>query len=476
MVSFTRLIYWLCVALISITTSSILLSGWWIGQRYSQAVAEQQIERAVYFLNGFLESEEMLHTTSVKGIVTDFGFRRTVADGDPATIASMLDNHAQRVGLDLLFITDRHGAALSSYGTLLDEDKDGRLFRLLKDSPKQPHIIALKNGFFWLYLSAIKAPHIVGYVIAGSAIDISKLNHIRSITGLDLTIHSELMGYSLTTNSQVEQLLHDELQESLLPTPWKRQRFISKQVAIDGLPAKDVSLFMTADLSEFYRQFDRFSIAMLIVTAVLVTTITLISLLFSKRVFTPFESLQKKLLHRASFDHLTGIHNRFTASEQFHRMLAEAQRTEKAFFVALLDIDYFKKVNDTYGHAAGDMVLAEVASRLKSCLRQYDVLGRFGGEEFIVAASVPIKDCENSLSRLKSKIEGQPFQYRDKSIALTISIGASFVDFNTFSGMLTPQALLEWADQALYEAKSQGRNQIVIKNCNESSLKTKTLS
>jgi diguanylate cyclase (GGDEF)-like protein len=472
--SVTRLIYWLCIAVISVTSLTILLSGWWIGQRYSEEVARGQISRADYFLDAYLKSEEALHTTAVRGIITDFGFRHTVADGDPATIASMLDNHAQRVGLDLLLITDREGHALSSFGTLMDEDQNGRLFELLKDTPQTPRIIALKNGFYWLYLSAIKAPHIVGYAIAGTAIDINKLEHIQSITGLDLTLHSDAMGYTLTTNNQIENQ-SNETDAGFFPGPWERQRFISRQIPIQGLPAGDVSLFMTADLSEFHHQFDHFSFVMLVVTGLLVTVITVISLLFSKRIFTPFESLQRKLQHRASYDHLTGIQNRFTANEQFYRLLSESKRKENAFFVALIDIDHFKKINDTFGHSAGDMVLAEVAHRLKSCLREYDVLGRYGGEEFIVASSLSLAGCEASLLRLKNKISAKPFQHRDQLSSLTISIGASHIDFQHFSSMITPQALLEWADQALYEAKSQGRNQIVIKTCREDSLESRVI-
>jgi diguanylate cyclase (GGDEF)-like protein len=458
--------------IISITSCTILLSGWWIGQRYSQAVTDNQIARADYFLNAYLKSEEALHTTAVKGIITDFGFRRTVADGDPDTIASMLDNHAQRVGLDLLLITDRQGNGLSSFGGQIDENEIHRLYALLEKNPEKPHILALEKGYYWLYLSAIKAPHIVGYAIAGSAIDINKLEHIQSITGLDLTLHSASEGYYLTTNSQLIQQLDPQTSETLLPSPWQRQRFLNKEVTVPALPEDDVTLLMSADLSAFHQQFDRFSIVMLSVTAVLVSLITLFSLFFSRRLFMPMESLHKKLLHRASYDNLTELQNRITALEQLYRHHAEARRSGQAYFVALLDIDHFKTINDSYGHSAGDRVLAEVARRLKTCLREYDVLGRYGGEEFLVAASLSFEDCQNHLLRLKNKISEQQFHFKDREIALTISIGACFVDYATLSSELTPETLVEYADQALYEAKAQGRNQIVIKSREPDSILT----
>jgi diguanylate cyclase (GGDEF)-like protein len=472
---FSRLIYWLCIALISVTTCAILLSGWWIGQRYSEAVAEQQIDRADYFLQGLLESEQTLHTTAVKGVITDFGFRRTVADGDPDTIASMLDNHAQRVGLDLLLITDPQGQFLSSYGSLLDDDSDGRIYQLLMNTPDRPHLIALQNGFYWLYLSAIKAPHIVGYAIAGTAVDIDKLNHIQSITGVDLSIYSSKMGYALNTNPQVAHFIENGQHVSLMPAPWDKKQFISRQITINDLPKGDIKLYMTADLSDFHQQFNVFSMTMLLVTALLVTVITIASLLISRRMVMPFEKLQKNLLHRASYDHLTGIHNRLTVTELCQRCLAESQRAEHPFFIALLDLDHFKAVNDSHGHTAGDMVLAEVAQRLKSKMRNYDVIGRYGGEEFIIAGQLPLNTCRQNLLRIKNAVSSEIFSYKDKRIEMTLSIGACFIDFANFSGEVTLERLIEWADQALYKAKSEGRDRVVINDCQPGGMQMETI-
>lgn len=475
MASITRLIYWLCIGIVVITALSILLTAWWLGQRYSHQVASQQIQRADYFLNAYLQSEETLHTTAVMGVITDFGFRRTVADGDPATITSMLDNHAQRVNLDLLMIADRDGKGLAAYGTSIDRQHISRLYELMKATPESPRLIALEHGFYWLYLSAIKAPHTVGYAIAGTALDRTKLRHIKTITGLDLLIHSRSRGYSLGSDSQLQQIVDPRLVHNDLPSLWQRQPFIHRQLDIASLPADDISVVISADFSTFHQQFDRFSRTLLIVTAILVFIITLISLTVSRRMFMPLESLHKKLLYRASHDPMTGLSNRITANENFHRQLNQAQRTGKPLMVALLDIDHFKQINDSLGHAAGDQVLTEVAQRLKRCLRQYDVLGRFGGEEFIVVTSLPQGDSEGQLQRLKNTIADGEFIYKGNALSLTISIGACFVDFASYKDPLSPGKLLEWADQSLYEAKNKGRNKIVIKHCLQNTTHTTTL-
>jgi diguanylate cyclase (GGDEF)-like protein len=139
-------------------------------------------------------------------------------------------------------------------------------------------------------------------------------------------------------------------------------------------------------------------------------------------------------------------------------------------------LDHFKAVNDSHGHTAGDMVLAEVATRLKHSLRSYDVLGRYGGEEFIIAGQLPIVDCRLNLLRIKSAVSEMIFNYKNKRIEMTVSVGACFIDFSDFSGEVTLERLIEWADQALYEAKTQGRDRVVINHCQSTGMQSETVS
>lgn len=189
----------------------------------------------------------------------------------------------------------------------------------------------------------------------------------------------------------------------------------------------------------------------------------------------PFEHLHKKLLYRASYDHLTRLKNRVTVTELLTMQMAEAQRNKSCFFVALLDIDHFKQINDSYGHSTGDGILAAVAARLKTTLRDYDLLGRYGGEEFIVSANEQLAGCETRLLRLKQAISNEEFNYKQRSINLTISIGACYIDFSQFQAPLSPETLIELADKALYEAKAQGRNRVVLKHHDGVDFKHKTL-
>ncbi len=158
----------------------------------------------------------------------------------------------------------------------------------------------------------------------------------------------------------------------------------------------------------------------------------------------------------ARIDSLTGLHNRRHMDEQILTLLSAARRHETPVGFVLIDVDHFKRVNDTAGHAAGDRVLEETARRLRTLVRAEDVIGRWGGEEFLVlmpgtAASAATRTAD----RLCASMAATPIDLGRTSFTVTVSIGVS-------SGT-TPSAddLLNAADQALYQAKREGRNRAV---------------
>lgn len=167
-------------------------------------------------------------------------------------------------------------------------------------------------------------------------------------------------------------------------------------------------------------------------------------------------SLHEALRIEATRDRLTGLLNRGAVLDALHQELHRAARGSGTTGLLLLDIDHFKRVNDTHGHLVGDAVLQEVAQRLRTTLRPYDAVGRFGGEEFVVV--VPGSDASQAVviaERIRQAIGAEPFSTGDgATLEVTVSIGAAI-------GPATPEdpvALLRAADQALYLAKANGRN------------------
>lgn len=162
-------------------------------------------------------------------------------------------------------------------------------------------------------------------------------------------------------------------------------------------------------------------------------------------------------------DELTGLDNRRAVGEQLARQLALAQRNHRPLALLIIDIDHFKRVNDTHGHLAGDQVLRTLALRLQSRLRTQDALGRWGGEEFLVLLSDTDGPGARVLAeQLRTRVAQSPFMLdlgdnATLAVPVTISIGLHAVDGAT---PITEDRLIAAADEALYRAKLNGRNRV----------------
>ena len=159
-------------------------------------------------------------------------------------------------------------------------------------------------------------------------------------------------------------------------------------------------------------------------------------------------------------DSLTGLYNRHYLDTYLSRLLARSLSDGKPLAVAIIDVDFFKAVNDTHGHPAGDQVLRELAERLEGSVRANDMAARFGGEEFVLVMSeTDMETARTVTARLCRDIETTPFagSMIENGLPVTASIGVAVADGRDE----TPEGLLGRADEALYEAKRGGRNQVV---------------
>ena len=166
---------------------------------------------------------------------------------------------------------------------------------------------------------------------------------------------------------------------------------------------------------------------------------------------------QHKLRHLARIDFLTNIMNRRAIIERLKQEMARTKRWKASLCLAMLDIDHFKHLNDTYGHSFGDRVLVEFVGRVQSGLRAYDILGRFGGEEFLLI--IPGSDSECAVEiceRIRLSVGGNDLNISDQTLRITVSIGVAAWD-----GQATLDELITLVDDALYKAKGLGRDRIV---------------
>lgn len=168
---------------------------------------------------------------------------------------------------------------------------------------------------------------------------------------------------------------------------------------------------------------------------------------------------QEAMRHHASLDHLTGLWNRRMILEQLDRELNRVKREKRPLSVAMLDIDRFKGINDRHGHAAGDAVLRDTAAAISSQLREYDFVGRYGGEEFILLLpGCELAEGEMIAERVRARIAAEPVRYGELRIPVTASLGVA----NTRTAMIIGTDLIAAADEALYQAKENGRDRVEV--------------
>jgi len=164
-----------------------------------------------------------------------------------------------------------------------------------------------------------------------------------------------------------------------------------------------------------------------------------------------------QLQAQATHDGLTGLLNRPAILNVLQSELARFARKRTPVAVIMADFDHFKRINDTSGHLAGDQVLREACRRMKTAIRSYDSMGRYGGEELlIVAPGCGIPQAAEQAERLRKSVAASPIQLGGQEIAATISLGVAAAT----TELVRPEDLLRAADEALYAAKHAGRNRV----------------
>ncbi len=173
---------------------------------------------------------------------------------------------------------------------------------------------------------------------------------------------------------------------------------------------------------------------------------------------TELMQMQDALREQATRDSLTHCWNRFCLFDILAGEISRCCRGKKTLGVIMLDLDHFKRVNDTHGHVCGDEVLKQLVKRVELVIRPYDTVGRYGGEEFIcVFPGCGEQELRRNAERIRAEVEARPVEWMGQQVRITSSFGA--VAGVPTPGM-TPDQLIRTADEALYRAKREGRNRV----------------
>jgi two-component system cell cycle response regulator len=172
--------------------------------------------------------------------------------------------------------------------------------------------------------------------------------------------------------------------------------------------------------------------------------------------------LEQRILHLASTDGLTGLLNRRAFMERMEAEMERVKRERTSLSVILADIDYFKKINDAYGHQTGDVVLQKFARQLRECSRPYDLVGRYGGEEFVICLpGTGLLQAASVAERMRKGVEEMRNMTPGLSTAILITGSFGVASLEQGSGE-DIDSLIRRADEALYRAKSEGRNRVFV--------------
>jgi two-component system, cell cycle response regulator len=171
-----------------------------------------------------------------------------------------------------------------------------------------------------------------------------------------------------------------------------------------------------------------------------------------------------RLLFMATHDALTSLWNRSSIAGHLYRAMARAARDGSSLAVIMCDVDHFKRINDTRGHVVGDEVLRVIAQRLRAVVRPHDLVGRYGGEEFVILVPGCARDMAADIAdRARRAVSGTPIATSSGPQDVTISLGvANLSDVDAAGAQTSPHQLIEACDQAMYAAKAAGRNRVVV--------------
>jgi len=222
----------------------------------------------------------------------------------------------------------------------------------------------------------------------------------------------------------------------------------------DVIGAISISLPVSNVLAE-----NRISKILIILGAVATIVIVLAGIyFFTRRLAVKLDEVQSHLVLQATTDELTGVMNRRNILKRLDEEQQRAIRLRETLCIMIIDLDHFKRINDTYGHLCGDVVLKRVVAGIRDTIRTYDILGRIGGEEFlIISPGVTMEVAISLAERVRSLISELEVEHGDHKIVVTVSAGVTTLE----SGDMGVVPMMIRADRAMYLAKEQGRNRVV---------------
>ena len=446
---------------------------------------------------------------AVGALASDFAFREAVATGDASTVLSALLNHGQRMGADASLLLAVDGSLQTSS---LEGDEAAQaaalapLLQVARGAGNSAGVVELAGTPYSLAVVPVMAPRLIGWVAMGRQFGLREARDYRSLTGLDAAIVvRDAQGWRLVASSldmQAAQALGDlpALPEQPGQVALGNRNFHAGLITADPAHTGTTDVLLLAGVDQAMQPYQRLKQQILLLATLAAVLALVVSVVVGRSVTRPVARLaaaarriedgdyaeplpvagndelsdlanafnrmqdgiaerEEQIRHQAQHDNLTGLPNRVHALSMLEEVLALARGNDSQCAVLLLDLDRFKEINDTLGHAFGDSVLEEVARRLRNAIQADDLLARLGGDEFmvLVGATDEAQARERAWSIIHALEAPLDMAERQAQVSIGASIGLALYPLHADS----PDTLLRRADIAMYEAK-QSKQRVAV--------------
>ncbi len=481
-----------------LTLTAVLLAT----QRNVRSELEAKLKVAEGVFERLYETRFRQLLASVEVLAADFGFKQAAATGDSATIESVLENHGARAGADLAVLVGLDGHTVASTGAhdslMANAAWQAMLAQLRRDDYALATLAANNTGY-QLVAVPVAAPEKIGWLLMGFAINDKLAAEMQHLTGLEVSfvslapqlrllastldgtaraplvasvsfsrapdpravrdLHLEDQDYLTrvlplaSAQEGIEVVLQQSLTAALMPyhrLAWRLAGFFTLVLVLALAAGVSVARGITAPLQQLAAAAARIGeghygheieVKSDDEIGQLASTLNGMQVEIAER--------EHRIVHQAHHDDLTGLPNRWLANDRLAGAIHRAQRSGRAFSVALLDLSRFKQINDSLGHHIGDVVLQETARRIVARTRRADTVARLGGDDFLlILEGADTSQARDMLGVLRTSLT-QPIELEGMSVSLDFRAGVvSYPDHGE-----DPSALMRRAEIAMYDAK-----------------------
>jgi diguanylate cyclase (GGDEF)-like protein len=454
---------------------------------------EQQLVVAERVFHQVLRSNGEKLTQAASVVAADFGFREAVATHDENTVVSALSNHGERVDADVVMLADLDGKLIADSRGALPARAAFPLRSLIQAAGRQgdtSSIVAVGGKLYQVVAVPVKAPVTIAWVAMGFQIDDNTARDMASLTSLNVSFLDRRADgrWSVLASS-----LHDAAHARASIADVADDNYASRVVLLQS-GGEPTAVMLQRSLLEAMAPFHRLQTALLVITAFGVLLSIVGSVLTARSVTRPVAALtrfsrrieqgeydepieisrqdelgelakafnhmqaaiferERRITELAYMDRLTGLANRAMFNDRLQAAIVEAQLDRRGsagdFSVMMMDLDRFKLVNDTLGHHIGDLLLCEVALRLRAALRETDIVARLGGDEFAVLLPGDASEGAQRVATHLLKTLEQPIMIEGQLVDVGASMGiVAFPQHGTDMNVL-----MRRADIAMYVAK-----------------------